>query len=207
MKSGSWPVHSNLYCAKWLVSQIQESSLQVLHGIYATIYAPSWYRLLGAKVGKNAEISTALGVVPDMLTLGDETFIADAVLLGDEELDGGWISMHPTVIGRRSFVGNGAYIPDGTVLPENVLIGVLGRAPEPGKVRSGETWLGSPAVHLPARETLHGFPESLTFRPSILRRVGRGLVEGFRIVAPHAFVISAGYEIVLAVMPTANAEE
>jgi hypothetical protein len=75
------------------------------------------------------EISTALGVVPDMLTLGDETFIADAVMLGDEEIDGGWMTMQPTVVSHRSFVGNGAYIPDGTVLPEHVLIGVHSRAP------------------------------------------------------------------------------
>jgi non-ribosomal peptide synthetase-like protein len=92
--------------------------------------APYWYRLLGAKVGKDAEISTALGVVPDMLTLGDETFIADAVMLGDEEIDGGWMVMKPTVVSHRSFVGNGAYIPDGTVLPEHVLIGVHSRAPD-----------------------------------------------------------------------------
>ncbi|KQW03111.1 Pls/PosA family non-ribosomal peptide synthetase [Rhizobacter sp. Root1221] len=204
MRTGSWPVHSNVYCGKWLVNQIQESSLQVLHGIYATVYAPSWYRLLGAKVGRDAEISTALGVVPDMLTLGDETFIADAVLLGDEEVDGGWMTMQPTVVSRRSFVGNGAYIPDGTTLPENVLVGVLSRAPDASKLRSGDTWLGSPAMHLPARETVTGFPESLTFRPSPWRRLARGLIEAFRIVAPHAIVIAAGYAIVLAVMPIAG---
>ncbi|MET0351002.1 MAG: Pls/PosA family non-ribosomal peptide synthetase, partial [Rhizobacter sp.] len=205
LRTGSWPVHSNVYCGKWLVNQIQESSLQTLHGLYATVYAPAWYRLLGAKVGRDAEISTALGVVPDMLTLGDETFIADAVLLGDEEIDGGWMTMQPTVVSRRSFVGNGAYIPDGTTLPENVLVGVLSRAPEAGRMQSGDTWLGSPAMHLPARETVAGFPESLTFRPSPWRRLARGLIEAFRIVAPHAIVISAGYAIVLAVMPTAGA--
>ncbi len=205
LRSGSWPVHSNAYCAKWLVNQIQESSLQVLHGVYATVFAPAWYRLLGAKVGRDAEISTALGVVPDMLTLGDETFIADAVLLGDEDIDGGWMTIRPTVISRRSFVGNGAYIPDGTTLPEDVLIGVLSRAPEAGRVRSGDTWLGSPPMHLPARERVEGHPESLTFRPAPIRRLGRGLIEAFRIVAPHAIVISAGYGIVLAVMPAAEA--
>ncbi|WP_445380655.1 hypothetical protein, partial [Pseudomonas syringae] len=67
--------HSNTYCAKWLISQIQEASLNVLSGIYATVYSPFWYRLLGAKVGRDAEISSAQGVIPDMLTLGDETFI------------------------------------------------------------------------------------------------------------------------------------
>ena len=204
LKPGSWPVHSALYCAKWLVNQIQESSLHVLHGVYATLYAPWWYRLLGAKVGRDAEISSALGLVPDMLTLGDETFIADAVMLGDEHIDGGWMSMRPTVISRRSFVGNGAYIPDGTTLPENVLIGVHSTAPANAQVRSGDTWLGSPPLHLPAREETAGFPEHLTYHPSAGRRLARGLIEAFRIVAPHALVISVGYTIVLDIMPMAG---
>ncbi|WP_206021984.1 Pls/PosA family non-ribosomal peptide synthetase [Rhodoferax bucti] len=204
LRPGSWPVHSPLYCAKWLVNQIQESSLQVVHGVYATLYAPWWYRLLGAKVGRDAEISSALGLVPDMLTLGDETFIADAVMLGDEHIDGGWMTMRPTVISKRSFVGNGAYIPDGTVLPENVLIGVHSTAPANARMHDGDTWLGSPPLHLPAREEAAGFPEYLTFKPSTGRRLARGLIEAFRIVAPHAIVISVGYTIVLKVMPYAG---
>ncbi|MBC7859506.1 MAG: peptide synthetase, partial [Burkholderiaceae bacterium] len=205
LKPGRSAVHSNTYCAKWLVSHIQESSLNVLHGIYATVYAPYWYRLLGAKVGRGAEISTALGVVPDMLTLGDETFIADAVMLGDEHIAGGWMTMQPTVVSHRSFVGNGSYIPDGTVLPEHVLIGVHSHAPENGRMAAGDTWLGSPPIHLPAREQVAGYPERLTYKPSQARRLARALIEAFRIVAPHALVIAVGYTLVLDVMPIAYA--
>jgi non-ribosomal peptide synthetase-like protein len=205
LEPGRSAVHSNTYCAKWLVSHIQESSLNVLHGIYATVYAPFWYRLLGAKVGKDAEISTALGVVPDMLTLGDETFIADAVMLGDEQIDGGWMTMQPTVVSNRSFVGNGSYVPDGTTLPEGVLVGVHTHAPANGKMKAGDTWLGSPPIHLPARETVAGYPEHLTYHPSLLRRLGRALVEAFRITAPHAVVIAVGYTVVLDLMPLAGA--
>jgi non-ribosomal peptide synthetase-like protein len=205
MQPGRSAVHSNAYCKKWLVSHIQESSLQVLHGIYATVYAPFWYRLLGAKVGRDAEISTALGVVPDMLTLGDETFIADAVMLGDEQIDGGWMTMEPTVVSNRSFVGNGSYIPDGTVLPEGVLVGVHTHAPANERMTGGDTWLGSPPIHLPAREQVSGYPEHLTYRPSSTRRLGRALVEAFRIVAPHAVVIAVGYTVVLDLMPIAGA--
>jgi len=205
LEPGRSAVHSNTYCKKWLVSHIQESSLQVLHGIYATVFAPFWYRLLGAKVGRDAEISTAMGVVPDMLTLGDETFIADAVMLGDEQIDGGWMTMEPTVVSNRSFVGNGSYIPDGTTLPEGVLVGVHTHAPNNERMTSGDTWLGSPPIHLPAREQVSGYPEHLTYRPSPLRRLGRTLVEAFRIVAPHAVVIAVGYTVVLDLMPYAGA--
>ena len=206
LAEGRWPVHSNKYCSRWLVNQIQEFSLNILHGVYATVYSPMWYRLLGAKVGRGAEISTAQGLIPDLLTLGDETFIADAVMLGDEEIDGGWMTLRPTVISRRSFIGNGAYVPDGTVVPENVLIGVHSRVPDNDRMQPGDTWLGSPAINLPAREETHGFPEALTFAPSKQRQIGRGLIEALRIVTPHAVVIAVGYTVVLNVMPFAEAE-
>jgi non-ribosomal peptide synthetase-like protein len=205
LKPGRAAVHSNIYCAKWLVSHIQESSLNVLHGIYATVFAATWYRMLGAKVGRDAEISTALGVVPDMLTLGDETFIADGVMLGDEQIDGGWMTTEATVVAHRSFVGNGSYIPDGTTMPERVLVGVHTHAPRNEQMASGDTWLGSPPIHLPAREETSGYPERLTYSPSAWRRLGRALVESFRIVAPHALVIAIGYTVVLNVMPLAGA--
>ena len=261
MRAGAWPVHSGRYLAKWLVNQIQESSLAVLHGVYATVYSAAWYRLLGAKVGRETELSTALGVVPDMLTLGDECFIADAVMLGDEHIDGGWMTVQPTVVSRRGFIGNGAYVPDGTTVPENVLIGVMSAVPRqaamkvgphasplrevrcppggllsswdgpamkvgphasplrevrcpPGgllsswdgpAMKEGDTWLGSPPLHLPAREVVSGFPEHLTFAPSRWRKLARGAVEALRITAPHALVIAAGYALVLDAMPLAEA--
>ncbi|ELQ17605.1 amino acid adenylation [Pseudomonas fluorescens BRIP34879] len=206
LKPGNYPVHSRVYCSKWLVSHIQEASLNVLSGLYATVYAPLWYRLLGAKVGRDAEISTAQGVIPDMLTLGDETFIADAVMLGDEQVDGGWMRIQPTVVSHRSFVGNGSYIPDGTTLPENVLIGVHSRAPLNADIASGDTWLGSPPINLPAREQVSGYPDHLTFRPTPWRRLARGSIEGLRIVLPHATVIAVGYTVMLDLMPVAQDE-
>jgi non-ribosomal peptide synthetase-like protein len=203
-RAGTWSVHSGRYLGKWLVNQIQEASLATLHGIYATVYSSTWYRLLGAKVGRQTELSTALGVVPDMLTLGDECFVADAVMLGDEHIDGGWMTVKPTVVSRRSFIGNGAYVPDGSTIPENVLIGVMTAVPRNADMRSGDTWLGAPAINLPAREVAQGYPEHLTFAPSPWRRLGRGLVEAARIAAPHALVIAVGYAIVLDAMPLAS---
>lgn len=205
LKAGSWPVHGRVYFSKWLGNQIQEASLFVLHGLYATVYAPWWYRLLGARVGRGTEISTALGVVPDMLTIGADSFVADGVMLGDERIEGGWMHLRPTVIGNRSFLGNGAFVPDGSVLPDDVLIGVQSKVPENAQMHPGDTWVGNPPIILPAREQFAGFDPKLTFHPSLLRRLSRGLVEGLRIVMPMAVVIAVGYLTVALVMPLAGA--
>ncbi len=202
--AGMTSVHSLAFWRKRFVTMILDSSLRVLHGLYASVFAPAWLRLLGVRVGRHAEVSTAEGMVPELLSLGDDSFIADGVMLGDEEIRGGWMILQPTRIGHRSFVGNGAYVPDGAAVPDDVLIGVQTRTPKNEQLRSGQTWMGSPPLLLPEREKLTGFPESLTFRPSPGRRVGRGLVEGLRIVLPLAVVIAAGYLIVVLVMPLAE---
>lgn len=150
--------------------------------------------MLGAKVGKNTEISTANGVIPEMLTLGEESFIADAVMLGDEEIKGGWMTLKSTTIGNRSFVGNSAYIADGTVLPDNVLIGVQSKTPDNVEMYNGQTWFGSPPLLLPAREAAEKYPDHLTFLPSIKRRLMRGFIEGLRVVLPAALAIGGLYD-------------
>ena len=205
LKEGSWSVHSRVYFSKWLSNQIQESSLFALHGLYATVYAPWWYRLLGARVGKGTEISTALGVVPDMLTIGTDSFVADGVMLGDERIEGGWMSLRPTVIGNRTFLGNGAFVPDGSILPDDVLIGVQSGVPENERMKPGDTWVGNLPIILPAREQFEGYDNRLTFQPSLMRRISRGIVEGLRIVMPMAVVIAVGYLTVALVMPLASA--
>lgn len=206
-KAGIFSIYGVTYCRTWLLNRVLDSSLSLLHGIYASTFASSWLRLMGAKVGRHAEISTAVGIVPDLLTLGDDTFIADGVMLGDEEQRGGWMVLRPTSVGNRSFVGNGAYMTDGAIVPDDVLIGVQSRTPENDQMRSGQTWMGSPPLLLPAREPTKGFPESLTFRPSWKRKVGRATVELLRIVLPLAFVIASGYLIVQVVMPIAEADD
>ncbi|HEX9047056.1 MAG TPA: Pls/PosA family non-ribosomal peptide synthetase [Verrucomicrobiae bacterium] len=203
-RAGMVSVHSFSYWHKRAVNLVLDSSLRELHGLYASVFAPLWLRFLGVKVGKHAEISTAEGMVPELLSLGDDSFIADGAMLGDEELRGGWMILKPTRIGHRSFIGNGAYVANGATVPDDVLIGVQTRTPKNTAMESGQTWMGSPPLLLPARETLRGFPESLTFRPSFGRRVGRGLVEGLRTVLPLALVIATGYLIVILVMPLAE---
>ena len=205
--AGLFPVYGAMYVRTWLVSRVLDSSLGVLHGLYASVFAPTWLRLMGAKVGRGSEVSTATGIVPDLLHLGEHCFIADGVMLGDEEQRGGWMVLRDTSIGNRSFVGNGAYVADGAVVPDDVLIGVQTRTPDNGRLRPGQTWMGSPPILLPARERMGGFDERLTFHPSRHRWLGRALVEGLRIVLPLAFVIASGYLIVQMVMPLAGDEE
>ena len=195
-KAGIFPVNSVAFWRKKFMGQILDGSLHELHGLYASTFAPMWLRFLGVKVGKNTEISTAEGIVPELLSLGDDCFVADGAMLGDEEQRGGWMILQPTEIGHRSFVGNGAFVPDGARIPDDILIGVQTRTPDNHLLHPGQTWMGSPPILLPAREQLTGFPAELTFRPSSLRRIARAVVEALRIAVPLALAIASGYATV-----------
>ena len=46
---------------------------------------------MGAKIGKDSEISTNLSGRYDIVEIGEKCFIADEVVLGDEDVRRGWM--------------------------------------------------------------------------------------------------------------------
>lgn len=186
VRPGRYPVESWFYWRKWFVDQLMDISLDLLGPLYATLYLAPWYRLLGAKVGKNAEISTACATSPDLLTLGDGSFIADCVSLGVARVDRGAITIAPTLIGKQAFIGNSALVPGGAVIGDDTLVGVLSTLPstQPGAEQPSTSWLGSPAIFLPQRQVSTTFSAENTYRPTRRLYCLRALIEFFRIILP-----------------------
>ena len=191
IKPGTYPVYSLFYVRKWFADQLMSLSLIVIHPIFATVYISSLFRALGAKIGKNTEVSTASSVTHPLLEIGDGAFIADAVTLGESDVRGQQLILEKTVIHNTSFVGNSALIPQGYVLPENMLIGVLSTPPSKEQMAADKArdWFGSPAIALPRRQESHFFPPELTTTPSPQRRLARAFVEFVRILIPETVVI------------------
>ncbi|MGR6330243.1 Pls/PosA family non-ribosomal peptide synthetase [Sphingomonas sp. XXL09] len=168
VRPGVYATDSGFYVRYWLVKQINDLALRLLHPIFATLYVIPWYRALGVKVGRRAEISTASAIVPDLVEIGAESFIADSVIFGAARIGHGTIELAHTRIGRRSFIGNSALLPSGAQIGDEVLIGVLSKPPEDPKLATdgGSTWFGSPAIRLPVRQVATMFDEGARFNPS-----------------------------------------
>ncbi|MBF0491472.1 MAG: amino acid adenylation domain-containing protein [Deltaproteobacteria bacterium] len=192
LQPGTYPVYSRTYLKKWFSDQIMTLSLFVLHPAYATVFVSTLYRALGAKIGKNAEISTASQVTHRLLEIGNGAFVADVVVLGEDDVRGQRLTLSRTSIGNNSFVGNSALIPQGYHLPDNMLVGVLSVPPTPEQLQSSDAknWFGSPAIPLPRRQESKVFPPELTTHPTKKRRLARGLVELIRILIPSSAVMS-----------------
>lgn len=191
MKPGTYPIYGWIYVRKWLSDQLISTALIVLHPLYATIYISSFFRMLGAKIGKNTEISTASNVTHTMLEIGSGSFIADAVTLGEEDIRAQQLILDKTQIGNRSFVGNSALIPQGYNLGDDMLIGVLSTPPTIEQLQQNDSkdWFGSPAISLPKRQDSGDYPASLTTNPSLGRKIARCTIEGIRIILPETVII------------------
>ncbi len=191
VKPGVFPLYSSIYYRKWLADQLMSLSLIVLHPIYATVYIRSFFRALGAQVGKNTEISTASSVTHPLLKVGSGAFIADAVTLGEADVRGQRLILAMTEIGDVSFVGNSALIPQGYSLPDHMLVGVLSTPPSPGQLKAGgaRDFFGSPAIPMPRRQESQVFSDRLTTFPPPHRRIARSLVELVRIIIPETVII------------------
>ena len=191
MKEGTYSVYSFTYYKKWFKDQLMNLSLIVLHPLYASIYISTFYRLLGAKVGKNSEISTASDVTHSLLEIGNNSFIADAVILGEHDVRNQELILQKTIIGNNSFVGNSGVIPQGYSLGDNMLIGVLSKPPTDEQLQNSneKDWFGSPPIGLPMRQRMENFDKSKTFTPSLKTKIARGIVEALRIIIPQTVVM------------------
>ena len=191
MKAGTYSVYSFTYYKKWFKDQLMNLSLIVLHPLYASIYISTFYRLLGAKVGKNSEISTASDVTHHFLEIGDNSFIADAVILGEHDVRNQELILQNTIIGNNSFVGNSAVIPQGYTLGDNMLIGVLSKPPTTEQLQNSneKDWFGSPPIGLPMRQRMENFDKAQTFTPALKTKIARGVVEALRIIIPQTVVM------------------
>ena len=186
VRAGTYDFYTGFALRKWFVDQFMEVSLDLLAPLYATLYLNPWYRLLGARLGKRAEISTAGAATPDLLDIGEEAFIADAASMGTPRYDLGRGTLLATRVGRRAFVGNSAVVPAGTALGDQALVGVLSTPPlDPGEAEQFDaSWLGSPPIFLPRRQHASGFREEDTFRPSAWLVFLRLFIEFFRVITP-----------------------
>lgn len=190
VKPGRYSTHSLFYIRRWFVDRLMDLSLNILRPVYASIYTPYFLRALGVTVGRRAEISTARNMTHDLVEIGEESFVADRVLIGDAVIRRGELILEHTQMGRRSFAGNSCVIPQRSQLAENTLVGVLSITPPPGQpLQPGETSFGSPPVLLPVRQRFEQYDEKLTFRPSHHQYIARGIVEAFRIFFPRIAIV------------------
>ncbi len=148
LREGYHPVRSRSGWQLWATERLMDGARNYLFPLYASLATPAWLRMLGAKVGRDTEISTVL-LTPKFTVIEDGAFLADDTMVASYELGGGWIYAATTTVGRRAFLGNSGITQPGRRVPDDGLVAVLSAAPP--KAKRGSSWLGSPPMRLRRR--------------------------------------------------------
>ncbi len=177
LREGYHPVRSRVGWQLWTTERLMDGARNYLFPIYASLLTPWWLRLLGAKIGKGTEISTAL-LTPKFTVVEDGAFLADDTMVASYELGGGWIYAAKATIGKRAFLGNSGITQPGRRVPDDGLVAVLSATPH--KAKRGSSWLGSPPIRLRRQPTA---ADALrTFHPSFGLKLMRATVETCRLI-------------------------
>jgi non-ribosomal peptide synthetase-like protein len=205
IRPGTYALRSSFGLRHWFLSRLMELSLGVMPTLYSTLYLLPWLRLLGAKIGPRAEISTASNFTPDLISIGAESFIADGVSIGASQVKQGWIQLAPTQIGKQAFIGNGSLVPSNTQIADSCLIGCLSVPPIDGAlIQPNSAWMGSPAIQIPHRQVIDNYGAEQTYKPAAHLYWLRLLIEYFRVVLPGSihFVVLLGMETTMLYLPS-----
>lgn len=193
-------IHSARYLKHWFQAYLLENTKTILAPIYATVYFPAVLRALGAKVGRGAEISTVSHFTPELLEIGDGSFLADACLIGGQKVNQGTVEIGTVRIGSKSFIGNSALIPGGRSIGDNTLIGVASVPPMDMQTTPDDTrWLGSPSFRLPRTAETQCYSAEATYTPTKAALVERTITDTLRILLPGLIVAANGIAFVAVV--------
>ncbi len=177
LHEGYHPVRSRIGWQLWATERLMDAARNYLFPLYAGLLTPVWMRILGAKIGRDTEISTAV-LTPKFTVVEDGAFLADDTMVASYELGGGWIHVAQACVGKRAFLGNSGITQPGRRVPDDGLVAVLSATPT--KAKAGSSWLGSPPIRL--RRQADTADSALTYAPPLRLKVMRGAVETCRMV-------------------------
>ncbi|HZE18865.1 MAG TPA: DapH/DapD/GlmU-related protein [Candidatus Angelobacter sp.] len=144
-REGDYPFLSS-YAIRWafLGSLVGLAKILILDHIKGMPILNAFFRLMGARIGRNVLINTCNLFDFDLLEIGDDTFIGgDAVIIGHVG-EKGLLKIRPVRIGARCTVGQSSVVFPGATMEEGSVLGALSLLPKGKTLPRGTVWGGNP---------------------------------------------------------------
>ena len=143
-KEGKHPLWGWYYFRWWLVQRlVYYIPLVYLRGSPALAV---YFRLMGAKIGKNVFLNTHLIEAPDLVEIGDDTSIGIDAQVINFHVEGGWLFIRRVVIGKCTYVGARSVVSGGSIICDHGQLGAMSLLTQGSRLPPWEHWRGSPAV-------------------------------------------------------------
>ena len=185
-KAGRYPVWGFYYFRWWLATRFQALSWSEM--FVDTPLMNIYYRLMGAKVGKNCTIGTPICAAFDLVSIGANASIgAETHILG-YKIENGWLVIGPVSIGEDCYIGTHCALGINVRMADRSCLEDLSALPDDAIVDTGTTMRGSPPKNMNGSVT------------DLARSGGRALGLLFGLI--HLLLIySMGYLLILSALP------
>lgn len=145
VKPGEYPLWGWFYFRWWLVQKLQKN-LFLAKYLVGSPLAIIYYRLLGAKIGKNCHLGTMQIATHDLLSIGDNTSINTDSRLYGYVVEDGWLKIGTITIGNNCYIGSRAVVGLNTIIEDNAVLDEMSMLPAQGYIAQGAYYSGSPAL-------------------------------------------------------------
>jgi non-ribosomal peptide synthetase-like protein len=144
-KEGDFPLWGTMYLRWWTVDQFQR--LAAPQFLSDTPFMATYYRFLGAKIGRNVHLSTINCWAPDLLEISDGTTISSDVCIQTGFVDDYTLKFRRVCIQRDVYIGGHCVIGGQTKMEDHSELDDMSFLPSSTCVPSEEVWHGSPATY------------------------------------------------------------
>lgn len=113
--------------------------------ILLTPLANLFFRLLGAKLGKNVQFNSRHVYDASLLEIGDNTVVGGGAIIIGHIVERGRLKLRKVKIGKNVTIGSHSTIMPGCEIGDNAIIGASAVLLKDTKVEARDVWFGIPA--------------------------------------------------------------
>lgn len=126
--------------------QVLRSTMPFLQHFVPSFLATTYFRVAGAKIGKNTQINTFRLNDPCLIQIDDDCVIGGSAIFNGHLVEKGQMVFAPIHMKKGSLVGAGATVQPGVTIEENAVIATNALIPKYRTIPANEVWGGLPAV-------------------------------------------------------------
>jgi non-ribosomal peptide synthetase-like protein len=197
-KEGSYPLWGFYFFRFWFVKKfIDIAPINLMTG---TPFINLYFKLLGAKIGKNSYLATDRLRIFDLISIGDDcSLLKESTLLG-YSIENEMLHLGKIFVGNRCFIGARAMMAKNTTMQDDSMLLELSLLSDHDTITQGAIWRGSPARPF---KTEHNYLQKAGKRINGIKKLGFQSIQAVAflfillfpqlLAAPFAYIL---YEVI-----------